>query len=312
MVAVITGANSGVGLAIAKRLLAYDKSIVLACRNADRASSAQKQLISEFPNATIHIVQLDTSSTKSVLNAAYEISKLGPVDLLFCNAGAMAIAGLNLKAIAYGLFTKPIEFFESSDALVQQRGLLSKDGLGLTFQTNVFGHYLLIHKLLFASGARVIWTGSAASRLAFSRSDFMHIHGPQPYESSKFVIDQIAIPLDTRLSRDNVRCFVAEPGNVCSSFLAGLNIPLLNVLVMVVFVLMRLLGLRRFTISSECASASCMFLALAPESELDPRLKYYSCASRLGLPFVSTAPLDYIPDTADFLIKKLDSLMSRK
>ncbi|KAJ1739477.1 3-keto-steroid reductase, partial [Coemansia sp. RSA 1086] len=213
MVAVITGANSGVGLAIAKRLLAHSKSVVLACRNAGRAASAQQQLLSQFPNATIHVVQLDTSSTKSVLNAAYEINKLGPVDLLFCNAGAMAIAGLSLKAIAYGLLTRPIEFFESSDALVQQRGLLSSDGMGLTFQTNVFGHYLLIHKLEFAGGARVIWTGSAASRLAFSYTDFMHVHGPRPYESSKFVIDQIAIPLDNRLSRKNVRCLVAEPGN---------------------------------------------------------------------------------------------------
>ncbi|KAJ2450031.1 hypothetical protein EV183_004559 [Coemansia sp. RSA 2336] len=139
----------------------------------------------------------------------------------------------------------------------------------------------------------------------------MHVHGSRPYESSKFVIDQIAIPLDTRLSRNNVRCLVAEPGNVCSSFLAGLNIPLLNVLVMLVFVLMRLLGLQRFTISADCAAAACVFLALAPESELDPRLKYYSCASRLGSPSVSTAPLDYIPETADFLIKKLDALMNK-
>ncbi|KAJ1737632.1 hypothetical protein LPJ68_005974, partial [Coemansia sp. RSA 1086] len=85
-------------------------------------------------------------------------------------------------------------------------GLLSSDGMGLTFQTNVFGHYLLIHKLEFAGGAWVIWTGSAASRLAFSYTDFMHVRGPWPYESSKFVIDQIAIPLDNRLSRKNVRC----------------------------------------------------------------------------------------------------------
>ncbi|KAJ2359280.1 hypothetical protein IWW50_000002 [Coemansia erecta] len=315
-VAVVTGANSGVGLAIAQRLLSISiaEIVVLACRSQTRAAQARAQLLAEFPRADVRLVELDTSSVASVLAAAQEITALGRVDLLFCNAGAMAIASLDVCGIVRGLLTHPIAFFESSEALVQRRGLLSGDGLGLTFQTNVFGHYLLIHKLtdlMAATNACVIWTGSSASRLEFSMADYQHVHGAKPYESSKYIVDQIAVPLDARLHKRGVRCFVAEPGNVRSGFMAGLDIPVLQLLIAVVFFLLRTLGFRRFTIDAGCASAACIFIALAAPDKLDPRIKYFSNASPTGQPSVMQAPLPYHKPTADFLIAKLDALVSR-
>ncbi|KAJ2360477.1 hypothetical protein H4S02_005343 [Coemansia sp. RSA 2611] len=315
--AVVTGGNSGVGLAIARQLLAQPNAnivVVLACRSPKRAAGARAELLAAYPRGDVRLVALDTSSAESVLTAARAIAEIGRVDLLFCNAGAMAIASLSIPGIVRGLLTHPIEFFESSEALVQRRGLLSADGLGLTFQTNTFGHYLLIHALVpsMRSGARVIWTGSSASQLEFSAGDYQHIHGSKPYESSKYIVDQIAVPLDQRLSKHGIRCFVAEPGNVCSGFLAGLQIPVLPLLIALVFYLLRTLGgFGRFTIDAQCASIACIFLAFTDAEHLDPRLKYFSNSSRTGHPYVTYAPLAYHANTADFLVDRLDMLVAK-
>ncbi|KAJ2335839.1 hypothetical protein GGH92_007917, partial [Coemansia sp. RSA 2673] len=183
-VAVITGANCGVGLAIARRLLSSDCipsfSVVLACRNTSKAAGARTLLLEEYPQATVDVVELDTSSVASVKRAAIDIRKrYQRIDMLFCNAGAMAIAGIDVGGIVRGLATQPVAFFESSQALRQARGQVTGDGLGLTFATNVFGHFLLIAQLAdamasdkssFGNEARVVWTGSAtASRQQFRR-----------------------------------------------------------------------------------------------------------------------------------------------
>ncbi|KAJ2386954.1 3-keto-steroid reductase, partial [Coemansia sp. RSA 2559] len=269
-IAVITGANNGVGFSIARRLLAEHHPsrfvVVLACRNLKRAEAARASLLAQMAvppggsnTAVVHLVELDTSSVASVMQAANSLCRLVPrIDLLFCNAGAMAIEGLDVFGIVCGLLTHPIAFFESSEALRQRRGALSDDGLGLTFQTNVFGHYMLIHKLIPLMqnhNARIIWTGSSASQLDFLRSDYQHIHGCKAYESSKFIVDQIAVPLDDRLQRlHGIRCYVAEPGNVFSGFLASLdNPPLLALIIVAYYFIRTVLGLSRFTITSENA-----------------------------------------------------------
>ncbi|PIA17768.1 NAD(P)-binding protein [Coemansia reversa NRRL 1564] len=327
-VALITGGNSGVGLSIASHLLSRTNSqqiftIILACRNQKKGEQARLQLLSKYPNSDIRILEMDTSSVKSVLQAVETLDSIDRLDLLFCNAGAMPIGSLCISGIIRGIFTHPVEFFESSEALYQKRGLLSNDGLGLTFQTNVFGHYLLIHKLIplltrtilsdsSVNNPRVIWTGSSASQLDFSRADYQHIHGIKPYESSKYIIDQIAVPLDRKLSHYNIRCYITEPGNVCTGFLSGLEIPLFQYLVVVVFYFFRIIaGISRFTITSDCAAEASSFVAFAKEDELDPRFKYYSNVTRFGSPYVSCSPLITSVDTGAFLSSKLDALVEK-
>ncbi|KAJ1718423.1 3-keto-steroid reductase, partial [Coemansia biformis] len=190
------------------------------------------------------------------------------------------------------------------------------DGLGLTFQTNTFGHYLLIDRLtpLLAStgGARVIWTGSAASHLDFSPTDYQHIHGDKPYESSKYIVDQIVVPLDARLQKQGVRCYVTEPGNVCSGFLAGLGLPVIQLLIVAAFYLLRIVaGMPRFTITADHAATACVFVGLADDKALDPRIKYHSYVTRTGTPYVARHPLTARESAAAFLIDKLDSLVDR-
>ncbi|KAJ1823176.1 hypothetical protein LPJ56_000166 [Coemansia sp. RSA 2599] len=327
-VVVITGANSGVGLSIAQRLFSQSVehqqplTLVLACRNLAKGKQAAEQLRSSHPSQTacdIDLLQIDTSSVESVLCAAREIQgKYSRLDRLFCNAGAMAIDRLDFLGIFRGLLTHPISFFESSEAMVQRRGLVTKDGLGLTFQTNVFGHYLLVHRLESlmetTGGARVIWTGSSASQLEFMRTDYQHVLGDKPYESSKYIVDQISLPMDQRLSKRGIRCYVAEPGNVCSNFLSGLNHLWLQALIYLVFYFCRVvLGIPRFTISPENGCEASCFLAGADQEKelLDSRLKYYSQVSRLGKPSVAAMPLAFNKNDSAFLVAKLDGLVQR-
>ncbi|KAJ2688878.1 hypothetical protein IWW39_001927 [Coemansia spiralis] len=317
--AVITGGNSGIGLAIARRLLSLNSDelqfrVVLACRNQAKGAVARHQLLSAYPDALVDLVELDTSSVASVERAAAAVllSYNGGIDLLFCNAGAMAIEALDIGGIVNGLLSHPIAFFESSEALRQQRGLVTADGMGETFQTNVFGHYLLINRLTLAmrEGGRVVWTGSAASQLQFTHEDYQHIKGDKAYESSKYIVDQIAIPLDQRLKERGVRCLVAEPGNVCTNFLAGLDVPLFQYLVLGVFYFIRfVLGIARFTINADTAAVGCCFAALAEGA--DSRVKYHSHATRTGKPFVAQYPLSHNKDTSAFLVGKLDELVEQ-
>ncbi|KAJ2855692.1 hypothetical protein J3B02_002034 [Coemansia erecta] len=329
-VVVITGANSGVGLSIAQRLISKSiekqrpLTLVMACRNLKKGKQAIDQICSTYPLSSqsicdVDLVEIDTSSVESVLNAAKEIqSRYSRLDRLFCNAGAMAIESLDFVGIFRGLLTHPIAFFESSEAMVQRRGLVTTDGLGLTFQTNVFGHYLLVHKLESlmeaTGGARVIWTGSSASQLEFTRTDYQHVLGDKPYESSKYIVDQISVPMDQRLSQRGIRCFVAEPGNVCSNFLSGLNLLWLQVLIYLVFYFCRVvLGMARFTISPQSGCEACCYLSDADGNKelLDSRLKYYSQVSRWGKPSVAAVPLALNKNLSVFLVNKLDGLVQR-
>lgn len=67
---------SGIGLALCERLLTQDTEglqLCLACRNMRRAQAARSALLASHPTAQVALLQMDTSSITSVLNAAQEI-----------------------------------------------------------------------------------------------------------------------------------------------------------------------------------------------------------------------------------------------
>lgn len=67
---------SGIGLALCERLLseaAEGLQLCLACRNMQRARAARQSLLASHPSAQVDLLQLDTSSISSVINAAQEV-----------------------------------------------------------------------------------------------------------------------------------------------------------------------------------------------------------------------------------------------
>lgn len=139
-VALITGANSGTGYETAKALAAKGATVVLACRNAEKAAQAAAQIKTAIPNARVETLALDLSSLPSVRAAAAAfLERFDRLDLLINNAGVMVPP-----------YSKTVDGFESQ--------------LG----TNHFGPFaftgLLLGRLLATPGSRIVTMSSTAHR----------------------------------------------------------------------------------------------------------------------------------------------------
>src|SRR4051794_23865976 len=64
--AVVTGANSGIGFGITRRLAAAGAEVILAVRNLEKGNQAVKELLIENPKAKLSIEQIDLASLQSV------------------------------------------------------------------------------------------------------------------------------------------------------------------------------------------------------------------------------------------------------
>ncbi|WP_155373828.1 SDR family NAD(P)-dependent oxidoreductase [Catellatospora vulcania] len=154
-VAVITGANTGIGFEAAKVLAARGATVVLACRNPDRAGDALARLTATAPGARAEFLRLDLSSLASIREAAAELRGRHPeIDLLVNNAGVM---------------WPP----RSTTA----------DGFELQFGTNHLGHFaftgLVLDRLLPVVGSRVVTISSMGHRTG--QLDFDDLQSEQSY-----------------------------------------------------------------------------------------------------------------------------------
>jgi NAD(P)-dependent dehydrogenase (short-subunit alcohol dehydrogenase family) len=139
--ALVTGANSGIGLEAARYLAARGARVVLACRDTDKAQAAADQIAAQAPGAEVDVVGLDLSELASVRRAAQEIRSRYPrLDLLVNNAGLMMPP--------YGR---------------------TQDGFELQFGTNHLGHFaltgLVLPSLLDVPGSRVVTVSSNGHKL---------------------------------------------------------------------------------------------------------------------------------------------------
>jgi NAD(P)-dependent dehydrogenase (short-subunit alcohol dehydrogenase family) len=91
-VAVITGANGGLGFQTALALARMGMSVVMACRNLDKASRARSALLAEVPHAEAIVIPLDVSEPASIREFAREFSeRVGRLDVLINNAGVVLV-----------------------------------------------------------------------------------------------------------------------------------------------------------------------------------------------------------------------------
>ncbi|MBC7305003.1 MAG: SDR family NAD(P)-dependent oxidoreductase [Nocardia sp.] len=206
-VAVVTGSNTGIGLEIARALAARHATVVLACRNQDRASAAREDILASVPEADIVVVPLDTSSLASVAACAQLIRQRWPViDLLINNAGVMA------REHAYTV-----------------------DGFETDFGTNFLGHFALtgglIDALTAAPNGRIVTVSSITHRRRDAGLDFDDLaleRGFDPavaYARSKMASMTFMVELQRRLSAAAVSTLssAAHPGGVRTGILQQQN-----------------------------------------------------------------------------------------
>ncbi|KAF8938245.1 hypothetical protein BGZ58_001301 [Dissophora ornata] len=230
-VAIITGANAGVGFAIVQRLVAESPdplTVILACRNKTRAQEALNKLHVYFdalqqkrkhedglqdidaeinnpyhhPELKIELVDVGSVASVQAFNQRIR-DQYRRIDYLFCNAGVLPSAGIMWGKLLVDLFVAPMDLVIRSDVLVQPKQHLTEDGIGNVLACNVFGHYLMIKGLedlmskTEEDPGRVIWTSSmTAEKGSFSNDDWQGLNSKQPYESSKWVTDLLAIRLN--------------------------------------------------------------------------------------------------------------------
>ena len=139
--AVVTGANTGLGFETAQALATRGASVVLAVRNVEKGKKAAARIAAAAPGATVTVQELDLSSLDSVRAAAAELRAGHPrIDLLICNAGVMY---------------PPKQ--------------VTRDGFELQFGTNHLGHFaltgLLLEQMLPVPGSRVVTVSSVGHRI---------------------------------------------------------------------------------------------------------------------------------------------------
>ncbi|CAI2178233.1 2461_t:CDS:2 [Funneliformis geosporum] len=320
-IAIITGANSGVGYGVAQRLLDHSAKnpdeqfkVVLACRNQIRASAARNDLLKEFPKGLVEIVLIDIASIESVFKSCKEIKdRYNRVDLLFCNAGILQVSYMDWGGMVKQILLDPIALYSKTGILVQPMGKITSEGLGETFACNFFGHYVMIRELedlLFkAKDPRVIWTGSHIStKESLNMEDYQCNKGILPYESSKRIIDIIGIGLNSRLNKQNIHSFTTHPGIVSTNI-----IPLgwvMSHLKDFLFYVIRTLGMRNQTITSWNGSYANYYVATQPIESLVTTLRYGSYCNPLGKVYVDKDIVEgYEEAEAKVLITKLETLL---
>jgi NAD(P)-dependent dehydrogenase (short-subunit alcohol dehydrogenase family) len=139
-VAVITGANTGIGYEAALVLAGKGAKVVIAVRNRDKGARAVDTIKRAHPAADVTVQELDLASLASVRSAAEGLeSALPRIDLLINNGGVMY---------------PPKQ--------------VTADGFELQFGTNHLGHFaftgLLLDKLVDVAGSRVVTVARMAHR----------------------------------------------------------------------------------------------------------------------------------------------------
>lgn len=156
-IAVVTGANSGLGLVTARELARAGAEVVIASRNTSKATAAAETIRSAVPSAALQVQELDLADLASVQAFATRLgSERERIDLLINNAGVMAPPKRQ-----------------------------TRDGFESQFGTNHLGHFALtgrlIGLLLAADSPRVVTLSSLAHRIG--KMNFDDLQGDRHYNN---------------------------------------------------------------------------------------------------------------------------------
>jgi NAD(P)-dependent dehydrogenase (short-subunit alcohol dehydrogenase family) len=199
--AIVTGANTGIGLETARVLALRGCEVTMACRDLDKAGSGRQRILSESAGAIepeqLRVEELDLASLDSVRDFAQgTLASDRPIHLLINNAGVM---------------------------LPDRR--TTRDGFEAHFGINHLGHFLLTRlledRIRESAPARVVMVSSSAMQFAALTPELEDLDwqtrkwsGWRAYGSSKLMNLLFANELNRRFAGDGVVANTLHPGIV--------------------------------------------------------------------------------------------------
>ena len=200
-IALVTGANQGVGLQVAKELAASGVTVLVGSRNLAKGEAAASQI---GPGATA--IQLDVTDSASIAAAAERIrAEFGRLDLLVQNAGISNTGrDPNAKLEDYARTTRPSN--------------VSFDEMRAVWDTNVFGvlavYQAMLPLLRLSSDARIVIVSSGVGSLATNADPafgYRKMFGPV-YPASKAALNAVSLAMMIELEGTGIKLNLVSPG----------------------------------------------------------------------------------------------------
>ena len=185
--AIITGANKGIGLAVAKDLVAKNYQVILACRDTVKGKMAE-----EFLGSNTTFLELDLSKPSSINQFVNQInSDYSEIDVLYNNAG-----------------------------LIYRDFELTEEGYESMIAVNYFGSFrlaLMLLENLHRSSGRIVQVTSLSMYLArtFNLSGLHSKDSFSPssrYNFTNLLRSMFAIELENKLKKTSISVATAHPG----------------------------------------------------------------------------------------------------
>ncbi len=200
-VALVTGANQGIGLQIAKDLVAHGFTVLVGSRNFERGVAAAKTI-----NGDAHAIQLDVTDQASITAAAERIrQEFGRLDVLVNNA---AISNTSMQP---GMTVE--EYAKST-----RPSTISLDEVRAVFETNVFGplavYQAMLPLLREAPAARIVNVSSGVGSLTMNSDPTSRTRpnfGPG-YAASKTALNAMTLAMAIELEPTGIKVNAASPG----------------------------------------------------------------------------------------------------
>jgi len=200
-IALVTGANQGIGLQIAKDLVTHGLTVLVGSRNFQRGEAAAKTI-----DGDARAIQLDVTDSASIAAAAERIRKeFGHLDVLINNAAISHTGKMTSRSIEeYTQLTRP--------------SIVSLDEVRAVWETNVFGvlavYQAMLPLLRKAPAARIINVSSGVGSLTMNSDPKWHyrsIFSPV-YPASKTALNAITVAMAIELEATGIKVNAVSPG----------------------------------------------------------------------------------------------------